>query len=527
MRGSRFLPLAPILLWACLVMPGCAQDARGEARSAPEPDRPALDAGLARHVRVPGCEPLCLRQVYRVEKTGRSYYFQWMIVSAPGPSLGGKVSDGFLDAASVRIYRPDGRRVRRTDTGTVGLFRGTRNGWLTSGHGGKMARGVGDNPPFGPRQPVILLREDWLDLQPGDIVVVERRAGTTDGRILNGLELGDRALPWQCPDKDVDIDLLVHDPRALAEADDWTTHGQGCLRIDNAKGKAAARVAQQAPTDPPPAGRMTLAFWARARTRDDGPARIELRWGDGEAVGVAVSPTWSRHVATLGVDSRRDAQRLNVTVPPRCTLWLDQFTSPTHPQPAPPGKTYAPLQAGPAAASLLGPAPSTTVDVDLDRSARGAPGKPRLRSAAGETLPVFLARRASISDEEIVLAFGPLHDEQSWRNLVEYLAAPYDPDRDSPRTKPYAYRRAVRHGRPRPWTEAFGAIVLDVAPRGMAPGPALEAASRLAGHVAGDVLPETPYWRAAGGKLRASASRARPAPSTASMPRPDPRESRP
>jgi hypothetical protein len=292
---------------------------------------------------------------------------------------------------------------------------------------------------------------------------------------------------------------------------------------------------------------MSIGLWARAETRDGSDARIALRWGDGEPVALTVSGTWARHVATLRVDEGQDERDLSVTVPPRCTLWLDQFTSSTHPLPVAPGKTYAPLQAGPSAASidaLLGPAPSTTVAVDPEEPARGQSAEKaarsgsaekaarsvsakslRLRSAAVETLPAFLARRAAISDEEIVLALGPLHDEQSWRNLVEYLAAPYDPDRDTPRTKPYAHRRAVCHGRAAPWTGAFGAIVIDVAPRWPDKGPAGLAASRLSGHVAGHVLPETPYWRAAGGRLRATISRARPGPSTASTSRLEPRES--
>ena len=34
-----------------------------------------------------------------------------------------------------------------------------------------------------------------------------------------------------------------------------------------------------------------------------------------------------------------------------------------------------------------------------------------------------------------------LHSEQDWLDLVEYLAAPYDPQRDSPESKPWAWRR--------------------------------------------------------------------------------------
>jgi len=54
-----------------------------------------------------------------------------------------------------------------------------------------------------------------------------------------------------------------------------------------------------------------------------------------------------------------------------------------------------------------------------------------------------------------------LHDEQDWRNLVEYLAAPYDPKTDSPKTKPWAYRRWKQRGTGRPWTDEFDEILVE------------------------------------------------------------------
>ncbi|MEW6514343.1 MAG: hypothetical protein AB1443_10100 [Pseudomonadota bacterium] len=50
---------------------------------------------------------------------------------------------------------------------------------------------------------------------------------------------------------------------------------------------------------------------------------------------------------------------------------------------------------------------------------------------------------------------------QEWAGFVEYLAAPYDPAVDTPRTKPWAYKR-YRQGRERPWTEAFDRIYLEL-----------------------------------------------------------------
>lgn len=54
-----------------------------------------------------------------------------------------------------------------------------------------------------------------------------------------------------------------------------------------------------------------------------------------------------------------------------------------------------------------------------------------------------------------------LHSEQDWRNLVEYLAAPYDPARDTPQKKPYAYRRYTQRGTGAPWSEEFPGLIIE------------------------------------------------------------------
>ena len=54
-----------------------------------------------------------------------------------------------------------------------------------------------------------------------------------------------------------------------------------------------------------------------------------------------------------------------------------------------------------------------------------------------------------------------LHDEEDWRNLVEYLAAPYDPKTDTPKSKPWAHRRWKQRGTGRPWTDEFEEILIE------------------------------------------------------------------
>ncbi|MCD6050127.1 MAG: putative glycoside hydrolase family protein, partial [Verrucomicrobia bacterium] len=52
------------------------------------------------------------------------------------------------------------------------------------------------------------------------------------------------------------------------------------------------------------------------------------------------------------------------------------------------------------------------------------------------------------------LIVGSFMTEQEWLDLMEYIAAPYDPAIDTPQSKPYAYRR-YSQGQHAPWTDVF------------------------------------------------------------------------
>jgi hypothetical protein len=51
--------------------------------------------------------------------------------------------------------------------------------------------------------------------------------------------------------------------------------------------------------------------------------------------------------------------------------------------------------------------------------------------------------------------------EEEYRNLIEYLGAPYDPEQDTSETKPYAYKRYVQRGHGAPWTDTFREIIFE------------------------------------------------------------------
>ncbi len=50
---------------------------------------------------------------------------------------------------------------------------------------------------------------------------------------------------------------------------------------------------------------------------------------------------------------------------------------------------------------------------------------------------------------------------EEWLGFAEFMAAPYDPAKDSPQSKPWAYKR-YQQGHPAPWTDSFDRIYFEL-----------------------------------------------------------------
>ena len=59
------------------------------------------------------------------------------------------------------------------------------------------------------------------------------------------------------------------------------------------------------------------------------------------------------------------------------------------------------------------------------------------------------------------LQIEPHMAPSEWRAFVEYVAGSYDPGRDSPKTKPWAYKR-YKQGQRRPWVDEFDRIYFEL-----------------------------------------------------------------
>ncbi len=84
------------------------------------------------------------------------------------------------------------------------------------------------------------------------------------------------------------------------------------------------------------------------------------------------------------------------------------------------------------------------------------------------TLPVqmeYALRTGNSPETRMVpmLTVSPDFFPEEWKAMVEFLGVPYDPTTDSPKSKPYAYKRYLQRGRTgKPWTEEFREIVIEI-----------------------------------------------------------------
>ncbi len=110
--------------------------------------------------------------------------------------------------------------------------------------------------------------------------------------------------------------------------------------------------------------------------------------------------------------------------------------------------------------SLLTPFADSSVTYDWYLAVNGA---------SAMTLPAFLNYAALTGEDPLQrmkpwLNISSRASEEEWAMLIEYLAAPIDPDDPNDvAAKPWAYLRYQLRGTPEPWTDAFDRIFVEFA----------------------------------------------------------------
>jgi hypothetical protein len=224
-----------------------------------------------------------------------------------------------------------------------------------------------------------------------------------------------------------------------------------------------------------------------------------------------VGPQWQRHAVTFTPDTvhtgrRRSGFSLDLRGPARIDVDNLRMYRADHPFLAMDDAEVARLRAGAMGALRThGLVKTKTQSYDLARLLDAGSG--------ADSLPRYLATVAR-SGADLWLQVEPHLTAADWLGLVEYLAAPWDPARDSARTRPWAALR-VAQGRQAPWTDAFRHIFVEIGNEtwnvNMAPWvfqPMRDAATgrnHSRGSVYGmwhqyvwDILRSSPHWQTAG-----------------------------
>ena len=99
---------------------------------------------------------------------------------------------------------------------------------------------------------------------------------------------------------------------------------------------------------------------------------------------------------------------------------------------------------------------TSTYNLDLFTN----PGGAASGTAKENTLPQTLAimRQAKVTPWlQVEMHFSP----EEWLGLIEYLAAPYDPAKDTPQSKPWAWKR-FSQGQTKPWVDEFDSLRFEI-----------------------------------------------------------------
>lgn len=355
-------------------------------------------------------------------------------------------------------------------------------------------------------------------LQPGDLMIVERRLTMSDGRAQQGT---DRVYHYQSfynkPQTPFGIPGEI--PGTYAYEDDPV---EGCVvRVTLAQGETVSRFegthgGSAQPTlyyevpDPDHVYGATI----RAKGVVGGEQIVVTRTthlGDAHRT-ITLTTEWADHTVTWpapgSLDTSDNVRLTTVSITGPCDLWFAHAVF----HRAQPGDVPMQLTAE-EAAHLATFAPSSlrmhqfckskpwTYSLDDITRRVGFGGVTR-----GSSLPQMLGicEAAGIAPWLQIEWVWP---EAEFLGLVEYLCAPYDPETDTPETKPWAYRRHAQ-GHTAPWLDAFGEVLFELGNENwnvissfyMMPGVSGQSGARanalMLDYVVG-VMRSSPYWSAA------------------------------
>ena len=402
-----------------------------------------------------GFEPIVLRYKFSAIDGGVDY----ILGGADGTigsdfTINSTIGDGFFNGAEVRIYRIVDNQVQliRTDTVTE-YFASVANGYRIN---------------LGSTGPVI---------QTGDSFVISLNtlnvAPETLGPAMNTANME----PWQSYMSWTSLQKEAHSVHAVTLPDN---PGISCLRIDNTQNDVAVLGSIHFGPEPhfvtlDPGSTYEMSVWLRQEGLEDPWIffGLEELYEDVNTVFTSVTNDWQLFTYTFTVPTFIP---INGPLIPLIalfwgtgTVWVDNFQIRNTAEPS-----YAIRQEVMQDLMNFQPGPirsfnghtneafgTTLNNLTLPASITSRIWEEGFGSAAPNifTLPeqLPLCRDTGSTPWTVI---SPAFSESEWLGLIEYLAAPYDPQTDTPESKPWAYRR-FQQGQTAPWTSEFSSIRIE------------------------------------------------------------------
>lgn len=348
----------------------------------------------------------------------------------------------------------------------------------------------------------VFVTADTPKLEPWDYVILEKRWTNFDMDGVNPRVRGignplDSAAPyWNCDPVPLTMTLVPHPQPVPAE---MAEPGETCLQVE-AKAGVTSSLHQFVMIGTgrggeslwygtlEPGKHYRFSGWLRQSGLGNG-GNVAFSFGRGYPAlrtDFKVAETWRRYTYEFDGPPRPEGgwhfgHTLTFTGPG--TLWLDNLSVSRVDSPAEAELPYTPNKT--VLAELLRVQPTTGPKgvhriwfLNKDTTMAGLTGwyanskvEPNWRTAVEGTLsmtvPQALAFDVATGDSPAtrmrpwLVLQHLLHSEDDWRGFIEYLAAPYDPAKDSPTAKPWAYKRYQQRRTGTPWTDEFSQLTLE------------------------------------------------------------------
>ncbi len=349
----------------------------------------------------------------------------------------------------------------------------------------------------------VYLEADAPELQPWDYIVLERKYGNFDMKYVNtrvrgiGNAVDSPNWYWNVSDKSKISFLLVKHPKPIP--DEMFDPGDSCMQIkvkdgqqsinqlvfiDNNKGGESLWYGQLEPGK-----KYRLEVWMQQQGLADG-GKILFNYSRNMYPEVkqtfTVTDKWQKFTYDfVGPDRPTSTWHFGhqFTFTGPGTIWMDNCRIFRTDDPTDVNKTYVPnatvlqeLMASQPEKGTKGAHRTWYLQKDATMSSilslhANSNVEPNWITSVNQTMRMTLPMGLMFDEKTgtdaksrmrpwLVLQHI-LHSEDDWQALIEYLSAPYDDKKDTPKTKPWAYKRYQQRGNGRPWTDEFSTITIE------------------------------------------------------------------